>query len=738
MDITEAKKKLEELKARRAQLETSPMPKVEEPASTFDLEKSKQQLEQLKAKKAELEKKPQQLTHRRKGQPGGYSTREGKEYSPGLHSLQQLGKGALSLPDLVSTIGAPLGRAMLRFEDENNLVEPEDIEKLQTKHPSSLVPETEIPTAKGEKLKGHLARGIGAALPFALTGGPAAALANLGWGGAGGLGSGVLQESGMPALPADILSGLATGAGAVGLSKLGRAFKSSGLTNAEERVARHWQESISPQERTQAIERLRAPQEYPQTGYRPNTAEILHDIAFFPQMQRVRYGIPGSGIAQLEADKTRDLIRELQTRRAGAATSIETQGMVADRLKELKDIRREATKEPYQIIDKMTERTGTPEFDKYAKENIARGQIEDDIKTFQQDLKTRFPEGEVEDVAANRGKYQKAYDEYKQLYDKTPDKVREKMQTPEELYPELSGSNSKPVVGEVSATLKHVRDMGRKAYRSGETNRGQALGKIEEALEKDLEHVPLQRETDKAYHELSKPVNQIEQSPLLMKVIDSRLDDIMPMVYDTHSVKNVQDIKGAIGHNPEQWDKFQKSTIAYIEKRVAPNGHDISGPQLHNFLREKGPALAEVLTDHQIAFLNEMSHISHIKGQAAKMGVQKGTSMSMPTLETSLGLRTAYQDSGAKSLIDVMPSRVGKAINAVSKKFKGFLGMWRRTQHADSFSALDLGLNDPAFAERLLTHEFKNQSDFNKFMNTAIINATRNKKEDEKKRRQKQ
>lgn len=515
----------------------------------------------------------------------------------------------------------------------------------------------------------------------------------LGTGALAGLGSGTLQEGGVPGPLADIASIGTT----VGVPALYKKLMAPHLTDAEKRVAKYAQNAMTESELEGARKALENPPEFPVSGYEPMTAEMMESPTM-SQLHRQRYGVLGSGLPEKASTSEKILKNAMERARGEPASSERLQELVKGKREKAISERTEATKPGYEALEKMEEPLNPKHLKEFIKDSRYKGRVKSDLEKVKGYIKPSV------ELSAEEKQALKAYKAA------SPEE-RKLMEKPKGLYPETRELDEAK-----KSITADIESLGHK-----EKRRKKILGMAKAELEKDLEKVPLSKETATKYHELSKPVDEIVKHPHIKKIPDSKKNNLYKGLFSKNeSQDNLRQLKSIFKDSPEEWREIQDGLFHYLENHIS-KGRELSYSKMKNFMEDHGKALAEVLDENQMKVIKELEKALGGKNIAWSEGIGKQT-VTHEKLESGLGLREGL---GFKAM------EAASSLPQATKPLKFLLNRWNMNKKADTYAALDKMLKEPEFAKKLLTHKFANQNEFNKFMFTAIPPLSRSRKEEE-------
>jgi len=572
----------------------------------------------------------------------------------------------------------------------------------------------------------------GAALesaPSAILGGLSGLARNAITAGAIGGGSQALQETtGAPPLLADILAILGISKGRGFLENILSPKSATKLSEAEIRVANAIKSQMTEDEIANAIKNIETFQPNKISGYEPLTAEIAESPAI-AQIHRVRQGVPGSGIAHQEGIEHNKLINTFNEREVAPIASKQLQEELIGELANRKNIRHEATHENYEKLKKIDEKLNPNELKKYLRKDISRGSIESDLNQVRKDIKPRSKLSKAEQLKelANYKKEMASIETYKD----TPyyDALKANINKPGFLEPSVS---------ELWATKKAINSKIKARKKASQDENVQALTEAKKALERDLEVVPLIKETDKLYRELSIPVDEIKKHPKLGKIIKSTANDVTSDLFDKSSYDNAVALKNALGKHETVWSGIEDAIVKKVREsisNISAKGlsRELSYNKFSKFMEKHEKALNEIFTKDQMELLNETGNILKGQNKTKNLGLDSG-SPTQSRMRTEKDLRNLLgiseeEFSGATSkgllrkssqwAISKIPY-LGKAAN---KSIDILIEGWSKGNEEKLMRLVDKFLKDKEFATKILEAKNEPQIGFNKFVNDNLYKA---------------
>lgn len=583
----------------------------------------------------------------------------------------------------------------------------------------------------GKRIVGRAVRNSSSGATLGAFAGPLGSLTGAGVGALYGAGSQILSELNMNPLIADLVTAFGT-TGAMNILKRLNKLRPSvaqklpaELTEAETKVAKAIKSQMTEDEVSSAIKNIKSHEAHQVSGYEPLTAEVAESPAI-AQIHRVRQGVPNSRIAHKEGVEHNKLISAFNEREIAPIESRQLQEELKGELANRENIRREATSEAYEKISKMDKKLNPKNLKNYLRNDISRGSIEKDLNQVRKDIKPRSKLSKAEQLKelANYKKEMASIETYKD----TPyyDALKANIKKPGFLEPSVS---------ELWATKKAINSKIKARKKASQDENVQALTEAKKALERDLEAVPLIKETDKLYRELSIPIDEIKKHPKLGKMIKSTANDVISDLFDKNSYDNAVSLKKALGKHETIWsgveDAIVKKTRDSISNISAKGGsRELSYNKLNKFMEKHGKALEEIFTRDQMELLNETRNILRGQNKVKTLGLESGSpTQSRVRTETDLknllGI-TEEELSGASTkgvLRNVGQSVIGTipyAGKIANKKIDALIEGWAKGNEEKLMNLVDNFLKDKQFATRILEGKYQSQFDFNKFINNNL------------------
>lgn len=597
---------------------------------------------------------------------------------------EQMARGGLSLADLLQHV---VPNIPMMTAQEMGLGNHATVE-----NPVELIPETVEPETGLQRIAGRAAQ----AVPAALLTGPSGLLRNAIMAGATGATSGTLEEAGLPPLAADI----AAIVGVPGAGVAARKLFSKGVTGKEQKIGEYLQRNIGQESIPEVSQRLKNLPSYGKSGYQPMTAEIA-ETPTFSQLHRLQYEIPGSGLPQHAGRQNKALSDVLEEATLNADYGRNLEKPLSKKLGELKDIRRKETSHLYEEIENMTDPLNPKHTKKFLKETVAKGDVEKDLNYVKKLIK---PSHKLtpEELA------------YKKYYGGIKSKdILSQLEKPKSQYPS---------VNELTKAREALNSRLEKRVRSGENQRALMLKRAKNALDEDLERIPLHKEATQKYKELSKPISHIREHPSLKGILNERklkkrLTNHMGKLFDESSADNVAALKNAIGEDSKTWGNIREASIEHLVKSVSNagaegSGHIMSYPKMRRFMERHHDALGELLDTDQMELLGEMRGILRGQNIAKTLGKGEG-SPTHARLRTDLGLKESTGMKAAELAAATQPGLVRKGLGV-------FLNNWGKNHQEQMMDVFNKALLEPEYAHKLINLKPRNQLEFNKFVNHSL------------------
>lgn len=375
-------------------------------------------------------------------------------------------------------------------------------------------------------------------------------------GGAIGGVSGAAQELGANPLAADIVSSLALPTAIKAPLVAGRTAKNF-LTGeyAKRAASNHLMERVGHENVPQALENITQHEQsgFP-FGYQGTTAEIANSPGL-SQLQRAKQGsLPqlaerhaqdnealrqalenlAPGHAGIEATQQHlgNLEKGFEATQAKALGPLEKAlepfharvnaeeagGTVRNRLVENRDKLKEERKAATQPLADQVKANKTPLSPAHALDYIkeelktAKGEIRNALQEVRQELAPNAKKAAKPKVMSRED----TLAELKRRYPKISHEAVERAYPVEGTAP----TPKKPTAAELQGVLDVLNDKIETAKRGGEKKLSLKMSQVKENLLKDLEEIPEEQEFRSAYREKSKPINEIEEHPVLGKAVE--------------------------------------------------------------------------------------------------------------------------------------------------------------------------------------------------------------------------
>lgn len=562
-----------------------------------------------------------------------------------------------------------------------------------------------------QRIAGHAAQFAGgAAIPV---GGAANVVKSAALGaGIGGL-SGTLQEGNVPPLAADLAS-LATVLAASGAPKLASLFKNSGsLADAEKRVSTYLQGTLGEEGSLAAAKNIEGAPQYPLTGYEPTTAEVANTPAL-SQLHRLRQGAIGSGLPEHAGNQNIALNEASDILSAGKSTSQEIKDSIGKELSQRISKREEETGPLYEEVKKDNTQINPKNLKAFLKENSGvKGPKKDDLRNIRKLARPSEPLSPEEKALSRKYKEQKKAILMEGFGKESTKKALGQLEKPKKNH---------PTVADLDEARQNMND--RIEELGKQKNRVRQYKGAIRALDKDLEVAPKQAEATAKYAELSKPINEIAEHPVLSKLPESRSNEIMSKLYNDSSYDNMVSLKKVLKDQPEKWKGVQDATVEYLMKSIRNAGAEgkqnvLSYHKLSKFLEKHEKSLLEVFDKDQIQFLNELKNATKGRNIAQTLG-KENESPTYAKLISGTHLHDGAVSKLSKGLDRVHAAPIPKFFKSTADGLRMMLNGYIKNKESDVMAVVDKVLKDKEYAHKLITHKFKTQSEFNKEINQII------------------
>lgn len=643
---------------------------------------------------------------------------------------EKLAKGALNLADLPQTIAQSTGNPNLNLPEREWT--REEIESESKNRPKPII-SSGVESLAGKagidlhsQGEGNTAfqRIVGKGAEFAgsslIPGGGLAGLAkNVATGTAIGAGAGGLEEVGVPEPIASLGSLAAVLKGAPALSNaIKKTLNStSGLSDAEKRVANYLQQVLGEEGLATVNENISKAPSYPLTGYEPATAEVTTN-PFISTLHRLRQGIPGTGLQEHAAAQNEAIHKVSDKLSAGAAKSPHVKDVVTEELGARKTKRYEETHPLYEELRKDKTQVEPKNSMQFFDDNkIVKGKKRKDLDAVRKLLEPSEKLTLVEETALKN---------YESEFNSINNSKMSKASKEQAIAKLKKPKDNHPTVADLDEARQNINDMIGEFERSGQNNRARQLIDFKKSLDKDLEGFALQKEATSKYSELSKPVNEILEHPTLKNIPESRVNNIFDGLFNNKSLDNMRALKQVLKDRPKDWEGIQNATVEYLMKSIKNAGAQgkrniLSSHRLDKFLEQHEAALGEVFTKDQMKFLDELKNALKGRNVAETSGLEKqSATYSKLITGTHLG-----ESVGQKVLkgATYIPHAVPKLGRPVGEALRTMLDRYLKSREGDVMGVLDSFLKNPEYAPKLLNHKFKTQAEFNKEMDSFARQA---------------
>jgi hypothetical protein len=609
---------------------------------------------------------------------------------------EQVAKGVLSYGDLIQEIGKDLPKPTSRNPEVQGGLNQFFSPKVKGR-PSELIEETIHPTTPLQRIGGKAARFIGSsAVPFPGMGLGSVAKSALVGGTSGGA-SGFLQEMGVPSPYADI-AGMVGAASAAPLGRTALSYVFPKMSPHEVSAGTHLQKMIGPKNLPEVKKRLENVTP-PMEGYNPTTAEVAQHPTF-SQLQAMQHGVTGSGISEHLGESHDVMMNSLEKARGPHAPirGEQVQEKLIGELNKRKTVRREATEPLYEKIQKMDEPLNPKNLRNFLKNTVVKGDLEKDLNAIKKDIRPT-------------SKLSKEEDAYRKLYKNANERIKSQMKPPNGNY---------PTVAELSAVRTSINAKLEKFSKSGQKARYTVLKRAAQALDKDLESIPLQKEVTAKYRELSKPVSEIEKQPTLKSILKDASNGvgkstnvITRKIFDKHAEENIAALKNAFKDDPETLENLRSLGVHHFMEFIKNagaegSGNVLSSDKMNNFMKSYGKAMHDLLTPDQMKVIKQTEMALQARNRAETLGRGPG-SPTAPRLQSEFLARKGLSGFLAHHFL-----KVGAGTPLVKEYAKSAI----KNREDQMIDLLNKALLDPKLAHKLVSTDFKNQQEFTKFINT--------------------
>lgn len=544
--------------------------------------------------------------------------------------------------------------------------------------------------------------------------------------------SGGLQELGVNPMLADIGSSLGVSGGANKvLNYLGnRKLKAAGikpLDAAEARTQAALRSQMGETAYSQVGQQLQHPVDaslYPQ-GYNPVTAEVTQS-PYLAGLHETRKTVRGSGIKQAQVAQNDALAVERARQTSGMATPGEINDFIDTRKADYTNKRHEATHEGWETLKRDTTRVGTPHSQGHLAEEVAaRGKIAKDVKNFKKDITTKIDISDQELPVMKQldDAYHAGLEEIKNTKMKGKNAAKKKLR---DEYRASMDMFTQPTVGELSAT-REALNATLDALANPRGTRSRQLIAAKKALFKDLDVIPLHRETAGAYTELSKPINQITKQSAFFDATGKRKNPSNRVVQDLFNKQaptNWSALKETYANHPEDWAKVQKSVVDHmwdssLVKGVKDPALRFSPDKFCKFVTTNLEVLQDVLTRPQLQLVEQLNQVIsgrqwpalHGVGRIDKKALEKGLQPSPNIFHKTANWVTSLTTLPL-NLIPI-PGKPGKIIG---NYLHGLIKSSHTVDSKELYTVVDRILKEPAYANFIINSNVTNPRDFKDLM----------------------
>jgi hypothetical protein len=633
---------------------------------------------------------------------------------------QQMAKGALTMGDIYRELGKKMGPTAFTSPHELDPLyrELEGLDIKDTQPLSNLVSETVHEKTPIQRMVGAGARALGSSLATPIPGGYLSAAPISAAIAAGSQG---LQEAGMEQVPADILS---LGAGLVAPGIARKAFSKVAkptLSSNEQRVAKQLQERVGEPNIPEVLPRLK---ESPSPiGYAPTTAELADNPAL-SQVHRAQYPIAESFLPEKMEESWKTLQNALEKESTKhPLTGEQFQRQLLAEHKKRKAFRKSETEPLYEKVNKSEELINTPKLNEYLQNErkFATGSAEDALNLIEKGIKPKLTKKQIED---------------EKFYQSLSPQQRTKL-------PPL---DSQVMIGKLSTKRKEMNSKIKSLMKSGEEYPAKILIGARNAIDEDLAHFSHEKIARERFKELSPPINEIEQYHTFKNFMKDAeqgkgysAQAFKKRVMNADARENIKAIKKIYENDSDLMDSLRRTVVHdFIESFSNKKTETARYEKMDNYLKSYGKAMDEILTPEQQKLV-DMSK-KYLKGReiTEQKGKEKGSITSANLINEQLRKEgISLGKNIISSFVQKLGPMTGAGIGAVSGAVPGAIAgsaigstasealkNFEIRQNEKLRRILSDALLDPEYAHKLLSHEFKNQSKFNNFMN-SVTNVTR-------------
>lgn len=497
------------------------------------------------------------------------------------------------------------------------------------------------------------------------------------------------------------------------------------LSEEEKALSRYLQTTMGEEALPEVLHNIKNRRSYPVTKYEPMTAEVAEDPVI-SQLHRLRYEVPGSGLARTSGNQNIALQTAFEGHTLGKASSPQLKDMVGNELAKREKKRSVITKPLYAVIEPNETPINHLQVKKFLTENKKRrGVLATDVAMVEKVTRPSESLSVADKIAAKNYNAQK-----KDIYKlNLPPEVQKRelalLEKPHVIHPKANELH------EAHGALNAVLD---RYVTTGQKQRAKIMRQAMQALKNDLDVIPEHAIATSKYKELSGPVNEILKHPTMKGIPKSRANNIYAKLFNRDtSADNMNQLKKVLGSNSADWKAVQEGTVNHLKHSITNAGAEgkaraFSYPKLRRFLENHEDAIRATLGMPQLKFLSELKGALRGQNIAKTLGKGEG-SPTQARLATDLGLRGT---AGQKVLnaASYIPHVIPYAGKVIGKDFRFRLNRYMKTREADMMGVLDNVLKKPEELERLLSYKFDNQTQFNKYLDRlaqgrgAIIAST--------------
>lgn len=316
----------------------------------------------------------------------------------------------------------------------------------------------------------------------------------------------------------------------------------------------------------------------------------------------------------------------------------------------------------------------------------------------------------------------------------------------EKKYGQLSSDAKAQAFNQLNLGLAHnpakisnvIQELGDKVKSTKKPKFRRFITETRENLKSDIENagIPQEKIAREAYSKYSKPVNAIEENPLLSKIVKKDLtsgnyqipQEKIPQIIFNGSVNDTKELIKQIKKNPQTLDTLRGQTTKHIlnGSELASADGNLSYPKLKKFLTKNREKLNLIYTPEQLKIFDDALEITRKRNFVDTFGRAKGSNTQSETTLMNNLFNTGLDMSIKKGLTSYIPG--ASALYSSIKSGLNNIGKVKKDE------IISNALLDPTLAKELLLRPDvaplyqRLGKDYYKPLQTSIIlGATRDK-----------